>query len=181
MISSLPFRRVARRWGPFLMAIGLSACQHLPPRAPETSAPVPVAARMAGTVAEIRVAPGAEVQPGEWVATLAPASPLSDPAQLRKTLNRKEDDLARARTAYLREKQRVERGQTFDVDLPARHAFETAETERNAALAELESTQREVERLRHYAPCAGTVRPGAVAAGQSVAAGAPLLFIQPPP
>ena len=181
MISSLPFRRVARRWGPFLLAAGLGACQHLPPGAPELPAPVPVAARMAGTVAEIRVAPGAAVQPGEWVATLSSAAPLSDPTQLRNALNRKEADLARARTAYLREKQQVEGGQTFDVDLPARHAFETAEAERNAALAELESTQREVERLRHYAPCAGTVRPGAVAAGQPVAAGAPLLFIQPRP
>ena len=181
MISSVPIRRVVRNWGPVLLATSLCACQSLPPNAPETAAPVPVAARMAGTVAEIRVAPGAEVQPGEWVATLAPATPLPDPAQLRNTLNRKEDDLARARTAYLREKQRVETGQTFDVELPAQQAFEKAQAERNAALAGLESTQREVERLRHYAPCAGTVRPGAVAAGQSVAAGAPLLFIQPPP
>lgn len=177
----MPFRRIARCWGPLLLAAGLCACQHLLSVEPEPPAPVPVAARFAGTVAEIRVAPGADVRPGEWVATLRPPAPLAEPAQLRKALNRKEADLARARTAYLREKQRVERGQTFDVELPARLAFEKAQAERNAALAEMESTQREIEQLRHYAPCAGTVQALPVAAGQPVAAGAPLLFIQPQP
>ena len=181
MISSLPFPYGARSWGLVLLAAGLCACQHLPPDPPRAPTPVAVAARFVGTVAEIRVAPGAEIRPGEWVATLRPPVPLAEPAQLRKTLNQKEADLARARTAYLREKQRVERGQTFAVDLPAQQAYERAQAERNAALARLESTQREVERLRHYAPCAGTVLSAEVATGQTVAAGAPLLFIQPQP
>lgn len=164
-----------------MLATGLCACQRLQPNPSTAPAPVAVAARFAGTVAEIRVAPGAEIRPGEWVATLRPPAPLAEPAQLRKTLNQKEADLARARTAYLREKQRIERGQTFAADLPAQQAYERAQAERNAALAGLESTQREIERLRHYAPCAGTVLSAEVAVGQTVAAGAPLLFIQPQP
>ena len=63
----------------------------------------------------------------------------------------------------------------------ARQAFETAEAERNRTLADLKTAQQAREQLRHYAPCAGTVQALPVAAGQTVAAGAPLLFVQPPP
>ncbi|MGD9613343.1 MAG: efflux RND transporter periplasmic adaptor subunit [Kiritimatiellia bacterium] len=182
MISSDPFRRAARRWGPFLLAAGLCACQHLPPDSAKTPAPVPVVARTAGTVAEIRVAPGADVQPGEWVATLAPQAPLPDPVRLRQALQERESALATARTEYLEIKQRTETGRSGTAQLAtARQAFETAETDRNRTLADLKTAQQAREQLRHYAPCAGTVRPASVAAGQTVAAGTSLLFIQPRP
>ena len=178
MTSSLLFPRGARSWGLVLLAASLSACQHLPP----APAPVPVAARFAGTVAEIRVAPGAAVQPGEWVATLALPSPLPDPAQLRLVLQDRENALAAARTEYLESKQRAETGRGEPTHLTAaRQAFETAEAERNRTLADLKTAQQAREQLRHYAPCAGTVQALPVAAGQTVAAGAPLLFIQPQP
>ena len=175
-----PIRRAARRWGPFLLAAGLCACQHLAPQAPAAPKPVPVAARMAGTVVEIRVAPGVEVQPGEWVATLALPAPLPDPDRLRQALQERERVLAAARTEYLEIKQRAETGRSGTAQLAtARQTFEAAEADRNQTLADLETAQQTREQLRHYAPCAGTVQAAAVAAGQSVAAGAPLLFIQP--
>lgn len=182
MTSSLSFRRIVRSWGVFLLVAGLCACQHLSSSAPDTPAPVPVAARFAGAVAEIRVAPGAEVQPGAWVATLAPQDPLPDPARLRQTLQERETALATARTEYLDIKQRAETGRSDTAQLAtAREAFETAEADRNRTLADLKTAQQTREQLRHYAPCAGTVQALPVAAGQTVAAGAPLLFIQPHP
>lgn len=182
MISSAPFRRVARKWGPFLLATGLGACQPLPSDSSKTPAPVPVVARIAGTVAEIRVAPGADVRPGAWVATLAPEYPLPDPVRLRQALQEREHALAAARTEYLATKQRTETGRSGTAQLAAtRQAFDAAETDRNRTLADLKAAQQAREQLRHYAPCAGIVQTIPVAAGQTVAAGTPLLLIQPRP
>lgn len=182
MMSFVAFRRLAR-WGvPFALVAGMWACHRRPADAPEMPAPVPVVARMDGTVAEIRVAPGAKVQPGEWVATLAPPTPQPEPAQLRQALQERESALAAARTEYLEIKQRAETGRSGVAQLAsARQAFETAEADRNRTLADLERAQQAREQLRHYAPCAGTVFSAMAAAGQTVAAGAPILSIQPPP
>lgn len=182
MTSSLPFRRIVRTWGLLLLAAGLCACQRRAAETPEPPAPVPVPARFAGAVAEIRVAAGADVRPGEWVATLAPQDPLPDPARLRQALQERENALAAARTEYLQIQQRAETGRSGTAQLAgARQAFAAAEADRNRTLADLNAALRAREQLRHYAPCAGTVQALPVAAGQTVAAGAPLLFIQPQP
>ena len=182
MTSFVAFRPFVSIGGIILLGAGLVACQRRAADAPEPPDPVPVIARMDGTVAEIRVAPGTEVQPGDWVATLAPPTPQPEPARLRQALQERESALSAARTEYLEIKQRTETGRSGVAQLAAaRQAFEAAEADRNRTLADLEGAQQARERLRHYAPCAGTVLPAEIAAGAPVAAGAPILFIQPPP
>lgn len=167
-----------------ILAASLCSCQMAKPRESPLPPPdpQPVLARVAGTVEEFRTTPGSWVQAGEWVATLQPPAPLADPAELREALRQREAELVRARDTYLREKQRIESGQTFEAGLPsAQQAFDAAQIGRNAALAELESTQQKVEQLRHYAPCAGRVVRLAASTGDTVRAGTPLLFIQAAP
>jgi multidrug efflux pump subunit AcrA (membrane-fusion protein) len=133
-------------------------------------------------LAEIRVAPGAAVQPGAWVATLAPLQPLSDPDRLRYHLQETETALADARRDYLQARQQVETGAGSAEQLAAAiKNFDAARAARDESLAELETAQQAAEDLRHYAPCVGTVADLPVAVGTPVAPGAPILFIQPRP
>ncbi|MDD2240462.1 MAG: hypothetical protein PHO14_05130 [Kiritimatiellae bacterium] len=152
------------------------AAQPVPPASP----PVSVPARVSGTLKEWRVSPGMTVQAGRWVATLATHPPAPDPLPLRRKLQTSESDLVDVRRAYLEARQQVKIGETPSAPLPQLlQAFQHAQARRNTALSRLEAAQHATEQLRHYAPCAGTVRDAGVVPGSRVAAGAPLLFIQP--
>lgn len=144
--------------------------------------PQPVYAGVSGTVRELCAAPGSAVQAGELVAIIEPAASIADPTQLRNALQQREESLARARDAYLHDKQRAEGGLLSEEDLaPVQQAFTAAQEARNSTLAALESAQREKERLRHYAPCAGRVVSRAVSTGDPVRPGTPILYIQASP
>lgn len=164
-----------------LLAVAPTACR--PPAAqpvPPPAKPVPVPARVSGTLHEWNVTPGMTVQAGQWVATLATEPPVPDPLPLRRDLQTSESVLADARRAYLEARQQAETGAAAPDRLPElRQAFQDAQTRRNAALSRLEAAQHATEQLRHYAPCAGTVRDAGIVPGRRVAAGDPLLFIQP--
>lgn len=179
------WKRLRSRFAPILCLVLLAAvatsCQH--PRVAPEQEPVAVRARTTGTVAEIRARPGTPVLHGAWVATLFPPAPLPDPAVLRKSLQERETELATARTRYLKTKQRVELGETVPEEelLSAHQAFLAARNARNEARAFLETTQQNVETLRHYAPCSGTVVQLSAPVGRRVNAEDPILFIQPQP
>ncbi|HPR68719.1 MAG TPA: hypothetical protein PLJ99_05465 [Kiritimatiellia bacterium] len=164
-----------------LAVVAPTACR--PPAAqpvPPPPKPVPVPARVSGTLNEWKVTPGMTVQAGQWVATLATEPPVPDPLPLRRELQTSETDLADARRAYLEARQQAETGGTAPDQLPhLRQAFQDARTRRNTALSRLEAAQHATEQLRHYAPRAGIVRDAGVVPGGRVAAGDPLLFIQP--
>jgi len=173
-----------------LLAAALVSCQTAPPAAAPPApadptagpAPRPVSARMAGTVAEIHAAPGTRVPHGAWIATLAPPRAQTGIPALRQALRDRESVVTTAREAFLEAKQQVETGEGTSEGLPALQAeLDDAVAARNAAIRDLENAQQALEVLRHYTPCAGIVTEPLAEIGQTVAAGDPILFIQPQP